>query len=305
MSRWQKIIGVGMAVPALILAFAIIWPMVARDEAGNVRAFPGFGLAQPILALTAAEFPDPSVGMSVYIQIATPTLDLDGPTKSPFTQVTYGGDNFVIGMFREARVIISVGVRDSFIDVSVYLDNQGWIMAYLPSDVLTVETIVDDRPSPDMIMILERALDRVVTAAGVSGGIDGLEDQVGYYHWAYPSATHLALARKDDAGNLYFAVPETATLFELSVAKDCFSTASFGPFGASAVSCSSFEVVSFPLMDGIPLGRKLNRQGNILLSSIARPPDIGAAGPTKGQVQSIPSQPNWIGAAIVYQMPAP
>ena len=96
MSRAQNLIAVGLAVPAVMLALAIIWPMLARDDEGSVLAFPGFSLVQPVLALTAAEFPDPNIGISAYLQIASPTLDLDAPPASLFDDVTHGGDNFVI-----------------------------------------------------------------------------------------------------------------------------------------------------------------------------------------------------------------
>ena len=307
MSRAQNLIAVGLAVPAVMLALAIIWPMLARDDEGSVLAFPGFSLVQPVLALTAAEFPDPNIGISAYLQIASPTLDLDAPPASLFDDVTHGGDNFVIGQFLPPRHLTNPpsgpGSPISFIEVTVYIDNQGWIMAYLPNDVLAVEIVSN---FTDRLTVLEDAIDAAAIAAGVSSGISGLEEQIGYFHWAYPSASHLAVARKDVAGNLYFAVPETAFLWEASIDQNCVSQTPFEPFGGPAQVCAPTDVVSFPLMDGVPLGRRvIGGTGIPLASVISKPTGMPTGGPVLGQVQSVELGGNWLGVALVYQIPAP
>ena len=243
----------------------------------------------------ASEFPDSNIGISAYLQIASPTLDLDAPPGSLFDDVTHGGDNFVIGQFLAPRDTSNPpsgpGSPTSMIEVTVYIDNQGWIIAYLPNDVLAVEIV--SRFS-GRISVLADAIDVAAIAAGVISGISGLEDQVGYFHWSYPSASHLALARKDVAGNLYFVVPETALLWEASTDQSCAS-APFGPFGGPTIACAGSDVVSFPLMDGVPLGRRVLKTGIAFVTDISKPPGMPTGGPVAGEVHSIGLDGFWGG----------
>ena len=238
--------------------------------------------------------------LSMFRKPGTRIKTLNALPRSLFTQVTHAGDHFVIGTFSHQKNL-SGGIF-SPITVSVYADDEGWLMAYFPNTFLVAEIINKGFGNS----FLEVALFVAAIEAGLPEGIGGKEDQIGYYHWAFPEAAQLALGRKDPPfGNFYFAIPNQAILFDVSAAKDCSSSDTFSLYGL-APTCQAGWVVTVPLMDGIPAGRVVDSGGNFQFE-LARPPDLAPGGPPLGEVQTIAfPKGEWMGVTILYSMtPAP
>ena len=93
-------------IAVILISFAVVLPSVLLGGSSDDNGpFPFFNLNKPALAITAAEFPDPEIGISAYIKFdpAQEPLDLDALPRSLFTQVTHAGDNFVIGTFSHQK----------------------------------------------------------------------------------------------------------------------------------------------------------------------------------------------------------
>lgn len=155
-----------------------------------------------------------------------------------FTGMTYAGDNFVIGQFTE-------NLNQGFFNpltVSLYADNDGWLMAYVSRELLT-SAINYRGDSVPWGTALAAALNR---AAGASGAAttDITESEIGYYHWGFPLATHLAIGTRFLNGNVYIAIPATATMHDVSVVSACRPISSFAPSVAMSFDGDSFTIGS-------------------------------------------------------------
>ena len=248
MSRAKKMIAVGVAVPAVMLALAIIWPMVAGDDEGNILAFPGFSLVEPILAAATEPFPDPDIGLASYVKLNPGEIDRDKLVRELFLTVAFAGDNYVIGT-------ISVGRGDAFrgaVTVYIYADNEGWLMAYLSAEQIAADA-VDFTGS---VSVMRHALSIALTLT--PGGDSSLIlENIGFYHWAFPDATHFAIALGISNKNLYFAIPRPAVVKDISAA--CFAPNTVGAnsqvlFDSSLiVSCTQSQFNSATI-DVVSLG---------------------------------------------------
>lgn len=318
MSRRNRLLVLVIVIPILSIAGGlIIPPLLPGDQSDD---FLGFRLSQPVLALTAAEFPDPDIGISGYLKFAPGSIDLDELPRTRFDNLTHAGDNFVIGDFLVSRnrgALPGVSTADrSFIRVHLYADSQGWLMAYLRKDALTAEII--HRAEAQELATIQTVLHRAMVEAAPQAGVDITKDSdITYFHWAYPTATHLALTRKDGDGNLYFAIPLEATTFDVSAATTC-RAGSDDPVvfnQGHADKCAEagpYGILSVPLMNSLPPGRSIDTAGNVVAQNNTIPVELGASGPSPGEVhahnltQTNDSSlvgPFWDGFAFLYSMP--
>ncbi len=111
--------------------------------------------------------------------------------------------------------------------VNLYYDDEGWIVAYLPSgaaSALIWQAKDIDAENPDVEdigdTILLQAINIVVKEALDKTAIEGDDSDLGHYHWQYPDADNflmMAVTRQDQGDYpVQFAVPESLTLSEIS-----------------------------------------------------------------------------------------
>lgn len=117
--------------------------------------------------------------------------------------------------------------------VTVYFDDRGWVVAYLPADAPSAgiwrydptEEGIDDLPTNDLTQnLLVLAINEVLEVArkDVHKIVDASHDTVGYYHWQYPDLNSFALfSHRSDGGTsdpLRFVVPPTIQTVRASAA---------------------------------------------------------------------------------------
>jgi hypothetical protein len=148
----------------------------------------GIAYAETPLAAPAvgAAFPAQTAGISAYAKIDQP-LDLE-KTKAAFRDFVSVGANYLVG-------IVEVPNFGRNTRVHVYVDDQGWIVAFLPRGEATagmMQWLPADSREPIIASITNNVLlDAIRTTTGASG-ISFLP-AVGYYHFGFPEATELTL----------------------------------------------------------------------------------------------------------------
>lgn len=189
---------------AIVLGFFLFSNKENTDKGYSLFGIP---LVPPIFAQSgSAPFPDPDAGLSSYIQREPGLIDF---TKiiPLFDETIQSGDNYMIGAINVPR-IESGGVFSSAISVRVYVDTDGFIVAYLTKDSLEAEMFrwyLSDPPQDPLDTVLGDALAAVTTAIGALAPTDA-----SWYHWNYPSATHFSAGAKKGAGSMYMRVPAEA-----------------------------------------------------------------------------------------------
>ena len=108
--------------------------------------------------------------------------------------------------------------------VTVYYDDRGWVVAYLPADAPSAgiwrydptEQGINDPPTNDLTQnLLVLAINEVLKVAkeDVDKIVYASHDTVGYYHWQYPDLNSFALfSHQSDGGTsdpVRFVVPPT------------------------------------------------------------------------------------------------
>lgn len=301
-----RISGVTTLVALLVFTIAA-WPLVGRDDSGDLQLFPGLALSQPALAITADEFPDTNIGFSAYFKTEQ-VLDLDNLPRELFSDVKFAGDNFVIGTNTSGNTFRFNSSSLGKVEVHIYADNQGWIMAYYPNPILVSEAI---RCCSVHETNLANVIQQAAAVAGVTISDEELLSGIGYYHWRYPTATHLTMSVKRGGGPLYFAIPEAAILREASTAFMCENASGSMSIFDTTYGCNSTGglvqggVASVPLIGSAQVGRGIETDGTVRYSQIAKPSALSEGGPSVGDVHRINVSPNniyWLTLALLYEI---
>ena len=105
----------------------------SNDPDGGFPLF-GFALARPSLVTgDTPAFPDPDAGLSAYVQMNPIPGDFTtgdfAEIPSVFTALVSAGDNYVIGHM----TVQQAKWGSSSVNVRVYVDTDGWMVAYLSS----------------------------------------------------------------------------------------------------------------------------------------------------------------------------
>lgn len=134
------------------------------------------GLAQD----TTAPFLE-EAGIAAYIQ-APGGITINNDVKNLYRTIEAEEDTYIIGS-------MAVTDYDDSQDVHVYMDTDGWVMAYYFKDVPTSKII--DWRHWEGGSTLPTKLKRVIDDAAPVIGIP--TQDVTYYHFNYPNATHMTL----------------------------------------------------------------------------------------------------------------
>ena len=151
--------------------------------------------------------------------------DESNPNRRDAGRHVDSGANFGIVELAMVAAVTPAGSSVDPTDVTVYYDDRGWVVAYLPADEPAAgiwkydpqET--GDTPG-DTANDLEQnllvfAINEVVTAArqNVSEIVDANHDTVGYYHWQHPEHNAFVLFGHESNGGasdpVRFVVPPT------------------------------------------------------------------------------------------------
>jgi hypothetical protein len=158
-------------------------------------------------------FPEDGAGIAAYI-FTNQTISIN-KIKTIFYYVDKVGDNYIIGR-------TSIPNFGGDINVRVYADTDGWLVAYLPmteptAEIMKWETTNKNTPNFGPITTtLEDALIKAGNAADV--GVN--TNEIKYYDFEFPNANHMMIFVRtepiDGFHRLQVEIPEDYMLFEAS-----------------------------------------------------------------------------------------
>ena len=176
---------------------------------------PFIGIAGAAEATGGNAFPEDEAGISAYVNTSQ-TIDLD-KLKTIFTEVEEVGDNYIIG-------ITPIPDFGGDIDVHVYADTDGWIVAYFTKDEPAAKIMQwgkdTDVDNPQITEITTTTLEDAIIKAADAAGILWAVRDIKYYDFEYPNANGMTLfvrTRATDGTNItQVEIPATYTLYEAS-----------------------------------------------------------------------------------------
>ena len=159
-------------------------------------------------------FPEDEAGISAYINTSQ-TIDLD-KLKTIFTEVIEVGDNYIIG-------ITPISDWGGDIDVHVYADTDGWIVAYLKNNEPAAKIMqwgTADPDNPVITTITTTILEDAQYKAGEAASVGISPSKIKYYDFEFPNANNMTLfirTRASDGTNMHqVEIPADYMLFEAS-----------------------------------------------------------------------------------------
>ena len=162
----------------------------------------------------ATAFPVDKAGISAYIDTGQ-TIDLD-KIKTIFTAVEEVGDNYIIG-------ITPISDYGGNIDVHVYADTDGWIVAYLENDEPASKIMqwgTADVNNPIITTITTTILEDALYDAGDAAGVGIVSSKIKYYDFEFPNANNMIIfirTRATNGANIHqVEIPADYMLFEAS-----------------------------------------------------------------------------------------
>lgn len=236
-------------VPLLVIAGSDFWNASghvtrsehSRSEHSLIALSPPAGARQATQEQGEEEelaFPTDSAGFSAYYRLMEEgSFSLDkgtvddyifsplvsgasGVRMSPATLVSIG-DNFTV-----AKVALE-NIDDIVSTVNLYYDDEGWIIAFLPSGAASSQiwqARKEDVENPVVTDIalttLLDALNLVISEALGNTAIASDESDLGYYHWQFPTADNflmMAVSRQVEGEYpVQFSIPASLNVAEIS-----------------------------------------------------------------------------------------
>lgn len=193
----------------------------ATQEQEEELAFPsdtaGFSAYYRLMEEGAFSLDKGTVDDYIFSPISAET---SGVRTSPATLVSIG-DNYTV-----AKVALE-NIDDIVSTVNLYYDDEGWIIAYLPSGAASSQiwqARKEDVENPVVTDIalttLLDTLNVVISEALGKTAINSDESDLGYYHWQYPTADNflmMAVSRQDQGEYpVQFSIPTTLNVSEIS-----------------------------------------------------------------------------------------
>lgn len=159
-------------------------------------------------------FPEDEAGISAYINTSQ-SINLD-KLKTIFTEVEEVGNNYIVG-------ITPISNFGGDINVTVYADTDGWIVAYLKYDEPAAKVMQwgdADVNDPVITTITTTTLIDAVQKAGDATGVGTPTSKIKYYDFEFPNANSMMLfvrTRATDGTNIHqVEIPADYTLYEAS-----------------------------------------------------------------------------------------
>jgi hypothetical protein len=157
-------------------------------------------------------FPQSEAGLGAYINTGQ-VVNLE-KLKAICSKVEIVGDNYIVG-------IIPISDWGGNIDVHLYADRDGWLVAYLKkSDPISMvmQWGTSDPDNPTISVIGSNTLMDALKKAGDAAGAKIIADGVGYYDFEFPNADRMMIIAnvQATAGSSVFQIemPNALMLFE-------------------------------------------------------------------------------------------
>ena len=192
-----------LVVMAMTLAATLLAVPTKADEKRTASAYPGVplrlqGAAAAALASTNSTSPADDAGLAAYLRVNPLNVE---KTLTAFDHWEQYG-NWVKGYISvKLYPAWHLSFSDLSAPVSVYVDSQGWVVAYLPKYLAPANIMMwtgVSQGSSNLTSISTTALDEALKKVLLAAGVDfaPLQGQVGYYHFQYPEATNIGIWAK-------------------------------------------------------------------------------------------------------------
>lgn len=276
---------------ALILIGPVLGPL---SHYLNTQADPNgvLTLVAPAFVTTAnaneeqvASFADDEAGIAAYFQ-APSSIDLNHAIPL-FRTIEDQTDSYIIGStpIPESNDTYSWLTYDDWADAKLYVNTDGWVMAYYDKDAPTSRMFdwLNWDGGTTLPTTLEQVLKHVASAIGQPA------PSPAYYHFAYPNANSLMLIAERKAGTDSFRVTLPA---EFTYHETSYAIATIGGYTSTDATLS---------IDGVKIhttgrgGWKLHYDEVPNPLSVDEPHDVAISGST--------NQTHSGGLAIVYWVP--
>lgn len=163
----------------------------------------------------ATAFPVDEAGISAYINTSQ-TINIENISQI-YTEVVEVGDNYIIGK-------TPISDYGGNINVHVYADTDGWIVAYFPNGTPASYMMqwleVPDVNNPVITTITNTTLVNAVYKAGDAAGVEIESSEIKYYDFSHPNANSMMLfirTRATNGANIHqVEIPADYTLYEAS-----------------------------------------------------------------------------------------
>lgn len=194
----------------LILPISALTWFFAEPSTASIQSGTALQLQRPVFvqaqdgttAIEVAALLDQQAGISAYYR--TPGTISLSQVRSQFRTIESETPNYIIGSVAVPNYI-------EHFDVHVYVDVNGWILAYYPKTD-PVAKIVDIKAESTTSTKLRTVVAIIAGAAGAP-----ISD-VTYYDFRYPNATHMLMVGESLSGGNDFSIqiPSTYGYFERS-----------------------------------------------------------------------------------------
>ena len=137
-----------------------------------------------------AAFPEGEAGLAAYINTGQ-AIDLD-KIKAIYSIVREVGDNYILG-------IVPISDWGGNIDINLYADTDGWIVAYLKKDEpvsMVMQWGDSDPDNPTVGVIKSTTLEDAIYKAGDAAAVGIVSNGIKYYHFGYPNANRMMIIVK-------------------------------------------------------------------------------------------------------------
>ena len=216
-----------------LLAISIVLAMVASSVSVFSAADLGEGIAEEEIDESAGDgiislappsfvsaasasggaFPEDEAGIAAYI-FTNQTISIE-KLKKIFSKVYRVGDNYIIGK-------TPIPDYGGDVDVHVYADTDGWLVAYLKMDepaskIMQWETA--DVNNPKFVAISTTLVDALIKA-GEAVNVGIVNSEIKYYDFEFPNANGMMIfvrtSATDGSKICQVEIPADYTLFEAS-----------------------------------------------------------------------------------------
>jgi hypothetical protein len=201
---------------ALITGSAAMYSLASADAKNDTEQNDeGYiPLEEPAIIQSTGAFPESKAGISAYINTSQ-TIDIE-KIKTIFTVVEEVGSNYIIG-------ITPISDFGGDIDVHVYADTSGWIVAYFENNEPASKIMqwgTADVNNPVITTITTTTLIDALYKAGDAAGVGIVAGNIKYYDFEFPNANAMMLfirTRATNGTNLHqVMIPANYTLYEAS-----------------------------------------------------------------------------------------
>jgi hypothetical protein len=193
-----------LSATALALFAALLGGSTAQENDSTL-------LEEPSMDGQAA-FPEGEAGLAAYINTGQ-AVDLN-KLKTIFSSVREVGDNYILG-------IVPISDWGGYIDVNLYADTDGWIVAYLKKDEpvsMVMQWGDSDPDNPTIGVIKSTTLEDAIYKAGEAAGVGIVSNGIKYYHFGFPNANRMMIIVKVQAihgvGIHQIEIPANYILFD-------------------------------------------------------------------------------------------